>query len=68
MPRGMGGQSPSNIAHYLKGIDFPATKQELMDYAEDNNAPEEVLEVLQQMPDQEYYSMSDLMLGVGQVE
>jgi len=64
----MGGQSPSNIAHHLKGIEFPADKQELIEYAEDNGAPDEVLEVLQQMPDKEYNSMSDLMHGVGIVE
>ncbi len=68
MTRGMGGQSPSNIAHYLKGIDFPCSKQDLIDHAEDNNAPEEVLEVLEELPDQEYTSMADLMQGVGQVE
>lgn len=68
MARGMGGQSPSNIAHFLKGIDLPASRQDLIDHAEDNNAPDEVLEVLEQMPDQEYTSMADLMQGVGQVE
>lgn len=68
MARGMGGASPSNIAHYLKGIDFPATKQDLVSYAEDNNAPDEVLDVLEDMPDQEYTSMADLMQGVAQVE
>jgi len=66
--RGMGGHSPSNIAHYLKGIDFPASKQDLIDYAVDNNAPDELIEVLQDMPDQQYQSMTDLMLSVAQVE
>lgn len=68
MQRGMGGHSPSNIAHYLKGIDFPASKQDLIDYAVDNNAPDELIEVLQDMPDQQYQSMTDLMLSVAQVE
>lgn len=68
MPRGMGGQSPANIAHYLQGIDFPISKQDLISHAEDNNAPDEVIDLLENLPDQEYHSMSDLMQGVGQVK
>jgi predicted secreted protein len=64
----MGGRSPANITHFLDGLDFPATKDELIDHAEDNNAPQEVLDVLEQLPDQEYSSMADVMSGVGQVE
>ena len=26
MTRGLGGHSPANVSHHLKGIDFPATK------------------------------------------
>lgn len=68
MPRGFGGSSPSNIAHYLKGIDFPATKEELIEYAEDNDAPDEVLDVLEYFPDETYHSMAEVMQGAGQVE
>ncbi len=68
MARGMGGESPSNIAHYLKGIDFPANKQDLIDFAEDSNAPDKVLDVLEDLPDQQYTSIADLIQGVAQVE
>lgn len=68
MARGFGGSSPSNIAHYLKGIDFPATKEELIEYAEDNDAPDEVLDVLEYFPDETYHSMAEVMQGVAQVE
>jgi len=66
--RGMGGRSPANIAGFLEGIDFPATKDELVDHAEDNGAPQEVIDVLESLPNQEYTSMADVMSGVGQVE
>ena len=68
MTRGMGGRSPSTIAHFLEEIDFPASKDVLVTHAEDNNAPQEVIDVLEQLPDQEYTSMADVMSGVGQVE
>ncbi len=68
MARGVGGQSPSTIAHYLKGIDFPAGKEDLIRHARGQEADEEVVGVLDRMPDQEYGSMADVMKGVGQVD
>lgn len=68
MTRGVGGQSPANIAHSLKGIDFPAKKQDLVEHARKNKAEDAVLQVLKQMPEQEYHTMADVMKGVGQVE
>jgi hypothetical protein len=68
MSRGLGGRSPANIANFLEGINFPASKDELVNHAEDNNAPQEVIDVLDQLPDQEYTSMADVMSGIGQVE
>jgi hypothetical protein len=38
MARGMGGQSPSNVAHYLSGIDFPCQKEDLVEHPRKNNA------------------------------
>ena len=63
-----GGQSPANITHDLKGIDFPAGRDDLVKHAQKNDADEEVLEVIRQMPGQEYGSMADVMKGVGEVE
>lgn len=68
MNRGMSGRSPANIASFLEGLEFPASKDEVVDYAEDNNAPQEIIDVLEQLPDQEFLSMTDIMSGIGQVE
>ncbi|MFC0709819.1 DUF2795 domain-containing protein [Azorhizophilus paspali] len=65
MSRGMGGHSPSNISHHLKGIDFPAGKHDLLKQAERNSADEDVLDTLKQMPDERYESMADVMKGYG---
>jgi Protein of unknown function (DUF2795) len=68
MTRGVGGRSPANITHHLKGIDFPASRKDLERHAKKNDADEEILEVIRQMPDEEYGSMADVMKGVGKVE
>ena len=47
MTRGMGGHSPSNVSAHLKGIDFPAEKDDLCRQAEENGAKPAVMEVLQ---------------------
>jgi hypothetical protein len=65
MARGMGGHSPSNIAHHLKGIDFPASKDDLIQQAKKNGADSEVLESIKNMPDDEYTDMAGIMQGYG---
>ncbi len=66
MARGVGGHSPANITHHLKGIDFPARRQDLERHAKKNGAGDDVLELIRAMPDQEYKNMADVMKGYGQ--
>lgn len=68
MTRGVGGQSSSNVLHYLKGIDFPARKQDLIEQAKKNQAEGEVIQALEGFPDQEYKSMADVMHEYGEVK
>ena len=54
------------FAMHFKGMDFPATKQDLMRHAEQTNAPGEVRQMLQRLPDnQRFGSMADLMAAWG---
>ncbi len=32
-----------DVQKYIEGVDYPATKQDLIDIANDNDAPEEVM-------------------------
>lgn len=68
MTQGMGGHSPSNILHHLKGIDFPAHKDDLVHKAEENDAGQDILDVIRHLPDMEYHSMADVLKGVGKAE
>jgi len=60
--------SPIEVEKFLQGIDFPASKQDLIQHAEDNNAPHRVIEVLNQMPDEEYGNAADVAKGIAKVE
>jgi len=68
MTRGVGGKSPSNVALHLKGINFPAKKQNLVQQAKKNQAEDEVIQTIQKMPEREYRTMADVMHEYGQVE
>jgi len=61
-----GGGSMANVAHYLRGIDFPAGRQEVMRHARDQGAPEAVMDQLQQLEDRRLSTMAEVMSAVGQ--
>lgn len=52
---------------FLDGLDFPVRKDEVMIYAEDNDAPPEVLDFLDGLSDRHFHNMDDLMQGLAQV-
>lgn len=53
--------SDSDLSCCFRDFDFPATKQELIDYAEDHNVPDAVMDVLYDLPDREFSSMADVL-------
>lgn len=57
--------STHDVAQKLAGVDFPADKNKLIDYARDQQASEELVTVLQHLPDEEYTSMADVFKGIG---
>lgn len=68
MPRTPRRRAPASIPRYLKGITFPAHKADLFRHAEQQGAEETVLGVIESMPDGNYRSMADVIIGVGTVE
>jgi hypothetical protein len=62
---------PVNAAElqwYLEGITFPATKNEVVNLARDNNATDETMELLEELPDREYTSPDDVIHAAGVIE
>lgn len=60
-----GNVSVSDIGNFIKSIDFPASKQELISSAEENDAPQAVLDRLEELPDREFESATDVMKEAG---
>jgi len=59
--------STAEVSEVLQGINFPATKQQCIDYARKRNAPQNVMDTLNKLPDRQYYSMAGIWHAVGEI-
>jgi hypothetical protein len=46
--------SPIELQKHLGGVDYPATKDQLVNHAREKGAGDDLLQVLDQIPDREY--------------
>jgi hypothetical protein len=53
----MARTSAADLAHSFKGAKFPISKKDLADLARKNGAAEEIVETIQDLPDEEFDSV-----------
>jgi hypothetical protein len=53
--------SAEQVVEYLKNLDFPAHRDELVREAEREGAPEDVIKALRAMPPEEYANKDEVM-------
>ena len=56
--------NPIQIQKFLGGIDYPASKETLVSRAKESGADSNVLDALQNIPDKEYDSPTDVSSAV----
>jgi hypothetical protein len=67
--KGSTGRSVANVTHYLKGINFPADRDDLIVQCNANGGDQAVLSILQNFPQgKQYHTMSDVMRDYGEAE
>ena len=54
------------VQKHLKGMDYPASKGDLVEHARGQDAPEEVLNFLEGLPDRNYTSPAEVTQAVSQ--
>jgi len=59
--------SAAGIARSLKGVDFPKDHDGLVEYAKSHDAPDEVVEVLEELPKGPFRNMAEVQRAVGEV-
>ncbi len=57
--------NPMEVQKKLEGMDYPATKADLITKAKENNADEKMISMLEKLPDDEYNSPADVSEELG---
>lgn len=57
--------NPAKIEESIRGIDFPASKEDLLNRARENNADQEELDALKGLPEQEFNTSADITQALG---
>ena len=57
----------AELAHALEGIDLPQDKEGLRQRAMKNGANEEIMSLIEEMPERDYETMADVIGAAGDV-
>lgn len=60
--------NPIQLQKYLKGMDYPANKQDLIDRAKQEGADENILSTLERLDDDEFETPADVSKAVGNID
>lgn len=63
-----GDVSPVEVEKFLRGLDFPSGKDGLISKARDNGAPDDVISLLDSLPEQDYHSPIDVSKAIGNLK
>ncbi len=61
------GVTASRILEYLSDVAYPASREDLIDYARGANAPDEIVEALERLPERRYASPEVVTETIGMV-
>lgn len=64
-PKVMTQVNPIQLQKFLRGVDYPARKEDLVAHARGRGADEEVLQTLEQLPMANFNSPNDVSEAVG---
>ncbi|HEX3643904.1 MAG TPA: DUF2795 domain-containing protein [Ktedonobacteraceae bacterium] len=60
--------NPAEVERCLKGVNYPAKKEELIKHAQQQGANQDVIEVLKEMRDQNFNSPVEVNKAVGEID
>ncbi|MEB3210475.1 MAG: DUF2795 domain-containing protein [Leptolyngbyaceae bacterium] len=64
----MATANPIEIQKYLKGVDYPASRDDLVSHAEEQGANNKLLKLLEQIPADEYETPAEVSKAIGNLE
>lgn len=60
--------SPKDVEKCLKGVDYPAKKQDLLKHAQEHGADPKVMETLKQLPEQNFEGPVGVTKAIGELD
>ncbi|WP_341529721.1 DUF2795 domain-containing protein [Nostoc sp. UHCC 0302] len=60
--------NPVQLQKHLKGIDYPASKQELIVHAQQHGADENAISALESLPEDQYETPTDVSRAISETE
>ncbi len=62
------GVSATVIQEFLRGMNYPSDRDGILSKARQNNAPDDVMDILNQLPDKDYNSAVDVSKAVNDID
>jgi hypothetical protein len=63
-----GKVNPVQVQKYLKGVDYPLSKQDLVKRAQEEGADQQLVKTLERIPGEEFKSPADISQAIGRLE
>ena len=60
--------NPIQVQKFLSGMDYPATKEEIVDHAKSRGADENIMRTLEQLPDESFETPADISKAIGEID
>ena len=60
--------NPIQVQKFLGGMNYPAKKDEIVDHAKSKGADENVMDTLNQLPDEDFQTPADVSKAIGKIE
>lgn len=59
--------NPIQIQKFLGGMDYPAHKDEVVEYARSKGADENIMQTLEQLPEEDFEAPAGVSKAIGQI-
>jgi hypothetical protein len=64
----MAKANPIQVQKFLAGMDYPAGKDEIVDHAKKQGADDNIMQTLEQLPDESFETPADVSKAIGQIK
>jgi hypothetical protein len=60
--------NPIQVQKFLGGLDYPATREDVVKRATEQGADKPILEMLQRLPDEQFETPADVSQAIGRLD